>query len=189
MRPKDGDRLGGKVTRRRFIQKGLVAGAAISASWLWSGGASWAAGTPALEVRRIFDDAVKAFNNQKPDALESLLDPAVTLLKIHPDHPHAKISGSRAVIGYLSNAWNGPNPVKMIFNPDYNDATPTIKLSGPNDSSATVTGLACWQDYDESPSDRDGELKYKFELSKSSGSWLITKLSGWYTTNPPTRCS
>lgn len=130
MASKDERRSGGEVTRRKFLHQTLIAGAAVSVPWLWIGRASSATGTPEQEVQSVFHQAVGAFNDKNGQALRNCLDSKVMLLKIHSDHPHYKMQGPDEVINYLSNAWNGANPVKMTFDPYYNGNSPTVKILG-----------------------------------------------------------
>jgi hypothetical protein len=111
----------------------------------------------------------------------------VELRKVHPTHARPVITDRDPVIQYLEGAWNGSKPVKMVFSP-YHDATqPDVKIQGPANDIAVVTGLACWQDNDGD--DPDGELKYKFQLKNTSGAWLVTYLEGFYTGKPPKKCA
>ncbi len=187
MRGKGEMQAGGRVTRRKFIEKSLIAGTALSVPWFLAGGSSWAMLAPADDARAAFDKAVKAFNDKLPDVLGPLLDLNVELRKVHTTHARPVISGRQSVIDYLKGAWNGTPPVTMIFTP-YSDAQqPVVKIHGPNDSVAVVTGLACWHDNDGDKA--DGELSYKFQLSNTSGAWLVTSLYGTYTGNPPKPCA
>ncbi len=187
MRGKGETQSGGGVTRRKFIQKSLIAGGAVSVPWLWASDSSWATSTPDADALAAFDQAVKAFNSKLPDALGPLLDPNVELRKIHTGHAKPVIDGRQNVIDYLRGKWTGTPPVSMIFKPYSGGQQPAVKIQGPNNSVAVVTGLACWQDNDGDKA--DGELSFKFQLSNTSGAWLVTSLYGNYTGNPPKPCA
>jgi hypothetical protein len=185
MSRKDKIELGGKFTRRKFIQTTAIAGAAISVPWVWTSRKSWAATvTPPLsDARAAFDQAVAAFNGKQPDALSPLLDLDVTLKKLHIKHEHPVIKGRGPVIDYLRAAWNGVPPVTMIFDP-YSGDGPKVNPEGPN--RVAVTGLACWKDNDGDK--QDGELSYTFKLENGTGVWLVTDLSGTYTGKNQSNC-
>ncbi len=187
MRGKGEMQSGGRVTRRKFIEQSLIAGAAVSMPWFLASGSSWAMLAPADDARAAFDKAVKAFNDKLPDVLGPLLDLNVELRKIHTGHSKPVIDGRQNVIDYLKGAWNGSPPVSMIFKPYSGAQQPVVKIQGPHNSVAVVTGLACWQDDDGDKG--DGELKFKFKLSNTSGAWLVTSLYGNYTGNPPKPCA
>jgi len=184
MREEDKTPPGGKVTRRKFIQKTLMAGAVVSVPWFLADGNLWAA--PADDVRAAFYNAVQAFNDKQPKVLGPLLDPYVKLKKIHFAHAKPVISERQPVLDYLSEAWNGTHPATMIFTPYSGAQRPVVKFQGPHGAVAVVTGLACWQDDDGDK--EDGEISYKFEFKDTGGNWLVTSLYGFYTATPPKQC-
>lgn len=186
MREKDAMQPGGKITRRKFIQTTLIAGAVVSTPWFWASGSSWATGTPEADALAAFGQAVQAFNHKRPDALSPLLASNVELRKVHANHAQPVINGRQNVINYLRGSWNGSPPVTRVFDPYAGGQQPHVKIQGPNNTVAIVTGLACWKD-DDGPN-ADGELRYKFQLQNIGGAWLITSLYGTYTATPPKPC-
>ena len=186
MSRKDKIESGGTFTRRKFIQTIAIAGSAISAPLVLASRKSWAAaptpGTPESDALAAFQKAADAFNKKDAYALTPLLDPNVVLRKVHINHGKPVITPRDAVMTYLEGAWHGTPPVTMIFDAFSGGQQPTVKIHGPGNSIADVTGLACWKDDDGDKA--DGQLDYKFELRNGSGAWLVTMLYGTYTGKP-----
>ena len=112
----------------------------------------------------VFLKAVDAFNQRDEKKLEALLDTNVVLVTVAQHTPYRT---KQEVLDYLKkHEW----PVKPSFEPT------TIQVTENHSGNvAHIIGTAKWNDKD---GDKDGPIRYAFNLIYKNGGWLISTLWG-----------